>query len=91
MVGAPESLAPAPHRGPTVDVFYVDGVRSRISVSTRQGARHRHFFSIDGGRSRISSSGTFQGVRRRRFLMLMADAPGSPSLALPKGSAVNVS
>jgi hypothetical protein len=36
MVGAPESPALAPHRGPTVDIFDVDGGCSRISVSTHQ-------------------------------------------------------
>jgi hypothetical protein len=37
MVGTLGSLALAP-RGLIVDAFYVDGGRSRISVSTRQGA-----------------------------------------------------
>jgi hypothetical protein len=39
MVGAPGS-PPAP-RGSVIDVFDVDGGRSRISVSTLQGAHHR--------------------------------------------------
>jgi hypothetical protein len=37
------------------------------------------FLSVDGGRSQISSIGTFQGVRRRRFLVLMVGAPESPA------------
>jgi hypothetical protein len=34
MVGAPGSLAPTPPRGSAVDIFYVDGGRYRIFVST---------------------------------------------------------
>jgi hypothetical protein len=33
-------------QGPIVNVFYVDGGRSRISVSTSQGARCRHFLAL---------------------------------------------
>jgi hypothetical protein len=43
------------------------------------------FSNIDGGRSRISTSGTSQGVYRRRFLALVVDTPGSPALAPPGG------
>jgi hypothetical protein len=39
------------------------------------------FFNVDGGRSRISSSGTSEGVRHQRFLTLMVGAPRSPALA----------
>jgi hypothetical protein len=60
--------------------------------------QHRHlpggppltFLSVDGGRSRISSSGTSQRVRRQRFLALMMDAHGSPAPTPPKGPAVGV-
>jgi hypothetical protein len=48
------------------------------------------FFSIDGGRSRIYSSGTSLGTRRRCFLTLMVDALGSPVLAPPWGGVVDV-
>jgi hypothetical protein len=40
--------------------FNVDGRRSQISISTRQGAPST-FLSVDGGCSRISSFGTSQG------------------------------
>jgi hypothetical protein len=52
MVGAPGSPAPAPRRGPTVDVSYVDGRHSWISVSTSQGARHRRFLMLMVGAPR---------------------------------------
>jgi hypothetical protein len=48
------------------------------------------FSSVDGGSSRIPSSGTYQGARRRCFLALMVDAPGSPAPGPPKGPAVDV-
>jgi hypothetical protein len=49
------------------------------------------FFNIDGGRSRISSSGTSQGARRRHFLTLMVGGPGSSAPApLPRGVAVDL-
>jgi hypothetical protein len=35
------------------------------------------FLSIDGGRSRISSSYTSQGAHHRHFLVLMVGASGS--------------
>jgi hypothetical protein len=43
MVGTPRSTAPAPLRESTIDVFYIDGGCSWISVSTRQGPRRRCF------------------------------------------------
>jgi hypothetical protein len=52
MVGTLESLALAPPRGPAVDVFYVDGGCSRISISTHQGARHQRFFALMVGTPR---------------------------------------
>jgi hypothetical protein len=42
--------------------------------------------SVDGGRSRIYSSGTSQGARHRCFLVLMVDTPGSPALTPPGGA-----
>jgi hypothetical protein len=44
------------------------------------------FLSIDSGCSRISSSGTTQWVCRRRLLVLIVGAPGSPILAPPRGA-----
>jgi hypothetical protein len=70
--------------------FNIDGGRSWISVSTRQGSPLWTFPSVDGGRSRISSSGTSQGVRRQRFLALMSGAPGSLTLAPSRGVAVDI-
>jgi hypothetical protein len=43
------------------------------------------FPTVDGGRSRISSSGTSKGDRRQCFLAWMVGAPGSPAPAPPKG------
>jgi hypothetical protein len=51
MVDAIGSIAPAPPRMPIVDVFYVDGGCSQISVSTRQGGRHRCFLVLMVGAS----------------------------------------
>jgi hypothetical protein len=47
------------------------------------------FFNINGGRSQIYSSDTSQGPRRRCFLALMVDAPGSPAPAPPRGTVVD--
>jgi hypothetical protein len=74
MAGAPKSPAPAPPRESAVDVCYVDGGRSRISISTSQGAPST-FSNVDGERSRIFSSGTSERGRCRHFLALMAGAP----------------
>jgi hypothetical protein len=49
------------------------------------------FPSGDDGHSWISSSGTSQGTRRRRFLALMVGTPGSPAPAPPRGLTVDVS
>jgi hypothetical protein len=51
MVGAPESPALAPPRGPVVDVFYVDGGRSWISINTHQVVYRRHFLALMMGAS----------------------------------------
>jgi hypothetical protein len=48
------------------------------------------FLSVDGGRSRIFSSGTTQGARRRHFLALMVGATGSLASAPPRGPIVDV-
>jgi hypothetical protein len=45
MVGVPGSPS-APARGPIVDIFYVDGGHSRISISIHQGAHHRRFLVL---------------------------------------------
>jgi hypothetical protein len=55
------------------------------SAPARGGGSSSMFPSIDGGRSRISSSTASQGIHRRCFLTLMVGAPGSPS-ALAKGA-----
>jgi hypothetical protein len=44
------------------------------------------FLSIDGGGSRIFSSDTSQGARRRHFLALMVGTPGSLAPAPPRGA-----
>jgi hypothetical protein len=88
MVGAPGSIAPAPPREPIVDVFYVDGGCSQLSVNTHQGTRRRR--SIDGGRSRIYSFGTSKGVYCRYFLALMVGTPGSTALAPPREPTIDV-
>jgi hypothetical protein len=77
MVGAPGSSAPAPPGG-----------RRRRFLAFRPPSM---FLSVDGGRSRIFSSGTSQGARRQRFLALMVDAPGSSAPAPPRGPVVDVS
>jgi hypothetical protein len=43
MVGASGFITLTPPREPVVDIFYVDGGCSWISVSTRQGVHHRCF------------------------------------------------
>jgi hypothetical protein len=45
MVDAPRSPA-ASHRGPAINVFYVDGERSLISFSTRQRAHRQYFLAL---------------------------------------------
>jgi hypothetical protein len=86
MVDTPGSPS-APARGAVVDVFNVDGGRSRISISTRQGACHRRFLTLIVGAP--ESPSTLTGGSSSMFLMLMVDALGSPS-APPRGPAVNV-
>jgi hypothetical protein len=49
------------------------------------------FLSVDGGRSRIYSSDTSQGARRRRFLALMVNAIRSTAQTPPKGATDDVS
>jgi hypothetical protein len=56
MVGTLGSTTLAPHRGAAVDVYYVDGGRSRISVGTSQGGATVDVCYVDGGRSQISVS-----------------------------------
>jgi hypothetical protein len=52
MVGAPGSIAPTPPRGPVIDVCYIDGGRSWISISTSQGAHCRCFLTLMVGAPR---------------------------------------
>jgi hypothetical protein len=54
MVGATGSPALTPPKGPTIDVFYVDGGHTWISIRTHQGAHHQCFFvlMVGGPRSR---------------------------------------
>jgi hypothetical protein len=47
-------------------------------------------FYVDGGCSRISSSGTSQAACRRCFLALMVGALGSPALAPPRGPTIDI-
>jgi hypothetical protein len=54
-----------------------------------QGVRQQHFY-VDSGCSRISSSGTSKGARRRRFLALMVGTPGSPAPTPPRGPTIDV-
>jgi hypothetical protein len=74
-----------PPRGPAVNVFYVDGGRSRITSSgTSQGASHQRFFTLMVDTPR-SSAPAPPGARRRCFLALIVGALGSSPLAPPGG------
>jgi hypothetical protein len=77
-----------PPRGADFDICCVDGSRSRISVSTRQGPAI-DVCRVDGGRSWISVS-ILPVARRRRFLVLMVGVPGSPTPAPPRGPTIDV-
>jgi hypothetical protein len=92
MVGAPGSPAPAPLRGPPSMFLSVGGGRYWI-FKLRHLPRGplSTFSNVDGGHSRIFSSGTSQGVRRRRFLILMVHAPESSAPVAPRGPVVDVS
>jgi hypothetical protein len=46
IVGALGSTAPAPPREPAVDIFYVDGGCSLISISTSQEVRRLRFLAL---------------------------------------------
>jgi hypothetical protein len=48
------------------------------------------FLSVDGRRSRVSSSGASQGAHRQCFLALMVGAPVSPAPVPPKGPTVDI-
>jgi hypothetical protein len=61
MVHAPGSLAPAPPRGPPSTFLSVDGGRSRIFVSTRQGARCRRFLTLMVGAPGSTATATPRG------------------------------
>jgi hypothetical protein len=88
MMDVPRSTASTPPRGSTIDICYVDGGRSRISVSTPRGGAVDVCY-IDGGCSQTSGN-TSQGARCRCFLALMMDAIGSTAPAPPRGPAVDV-
>jgi hypothetical protein len=88
MVATPGSLS-APARGLTIDHSSVDGGRSRILHQHLLGGPPSLLFSVDGGCSQISGTAS-QEAHHRRFLALMMDAPGSPTL-LPRGATIDVS
>jgi hypothetical protein len=75
MVGAPRS-PPAPARGPTVNVFYVDGGCFWFySSGTSQGTRRRRFFTL-----MVGAPGSLSALTRgtsSMFFTLMVGAPGS--------------
>jgi hypothetical protein len=82
---------PAPSRGLSSMFLSVDGVCFWMySSGTSQGAPPSTFLTVDGGRSQISNAGTSQGARRRHFLALMVDAPGSIAPAPPRETVVDV-
>jgi hypothetical protein len=62
MVGAPGSPAPAPLIGSAVDVFYVDGGRFWISVSTHQGAHRQCFLALVMDAPRSSAPAPLRGA-----------------------------
>jgi hypothetical protein len=81
MVATPGSLAPSPPRGAhhrRFLAFMVDALRSSVPVPPK--GPPSMFFSVDGGCSRISSSGTFQGGHYQCFLVACCRC----SLALKK-------
>jgi hypothetical protein len=82
IVGAPGSPTPPP-KGLAVDIFSIDGGRSRISVSTSQGSRRRHFLVLMMG-APGSPSALSRGARHR-----MLCAHGSPAPP-PRVPAINV-
>jgi hypothetical protein len=65
MVDALRSLAPPP-RAPAVDIFCIDGGRSRIFGTASQGPTV-DIFRVDGGCSRISGIAS-QGAYHQCFL-----------------------
>jgi hypothetical protein len=79
----PPPLAGA--RVPIVDVFYVDGGRSRVSSSdTSQGAYRRRFLALLVGALGSPASAPPSGAPSM-FFTLMVDALGSPT-APPRGA-----
>jgi hypothetical protein len=86
MVGAHGSPAPPP-RGAAVDVFCVDGGRSRISITASQGAHHRRFLVL-----MVGPFGSLTSPPRGPslvFLALMVGAPGSLAPP-PRGPTIDV-
>jgi hypothetical protein len=79
-----DRTSPTRARVPAVDVFYIDGGRSRISSSgTSQGAYCRHFLALMVGLFRSPAPTPPKGPPSM-FFMLMVGAQGSPS-APPRG------
>jgi hypothetical protein len=55
MVDASGYTAPASPKEPVVDLFYIDGGYSQISISTSQGAHHQCFLALMVGASRSTA------------------------------------
>jgi hypothetical protein len=92
MVGPPGSTALTPPRGAVIDVSYhCWWVLPDLQLWHLTGGSPSTFLSVDGGRSRIYNFDTSQGVRRRCFLALMVDAPGSLAPTPSSGPAIDVS
>jgi hypothetical protein len=90
MVGALGSQALAPPGGPPLTLFMLMvGAPGSPALAPQRGPPST-FHSIDGGCSRISSSGTSRGGRCRHFLALMVGALGSPARVPPRGPTVDV-
>jgi hypothetical protein len=70
--------------------FFMLMVGAPESLSSAPRGPSSTFLSVDGGHSRISSSGTSHGAHHRRFLALLVGAPQSPAPAPPRGPTVDV-
>jgi hypothetical protein len=83
MVGIPGPSAPASLGGPPSTFSCRWWALPDLQLRHLPGARHRRFH-VDGGRSRISSSGTSRGPVVDVFASVVG-APGSPAPAPPGG------
>jgi hypothetical protein len=89
MVGTRRCTAVAPPRRLNIDVCYVDDGRSRISISTHQGAHRRRFFALMVGAPGCTALAPSRGPSST-FVMLMMGLldlyqhppRGSPSMFL---------